>query len=139
MASATKYPDTAFDLMKYLCGSEGAVAQSRMGLAIPPLQSVANSPDFLSPPGIPPMHAKDFPRRESATRRIQQLPREPEWTRIVGDMITRSIQLGDVTPHSECSRDSRRVAERIGLSSSPSAVAADELDFRRQRGDGDIW
>jgi multiple sugar transport system permease protein len=96
MASAAKDPDTCFDLMKYLCGPEGAALQSRLGLAIPPLQSIANGPDFLDPPNIPHIHHQIF---LDAIRyaRIEQLPREPEWTRIVADLITRSIQLGQVS------------------------------------------
>jgi multiple sugar transport system permease protein len=97
MASASKNPDTCFDLMKYLCGPQGAALQSRLGLAIPPLQSIANGPDFLNPPKIPPINHKAF-LDAIAYARIQQLPRESEWQQIIGDLITRSIQLGEVSP-----------------------------------------
>jgi multiple sugar transport system permease protein len=97
MSSRTKHPDAAFQLMKFLCGGEGAIQQSRLGLAIPPLKSVANSDDFLSPDGLPPHHAQLFLDAISYAR-IQQNPREAEWTRIVGDRIGKSIQLGQATP-----------------------------------------
>jgi multiple sugar transport system permease protein len=97
MTTGAKDPDTCFDLMKYLCGPEGAALQSRLGLAIPPLQSVANSPDFLDPPGIPKIHHSIF-LDEIPFAKIQQLPRETEWTQIVTDLITRSIQLEQVSP-----------------------------------------
>ena len=71
--------------------------QCRLGLAIPPLQSVANSPDFLSPPGIPKHHAQLFLDAINYAR-LQQNPREAEWTRIVGDRVTKAIQLGQATP-----------------------------------------
>ena len=48
MAAKTKYPDECFKLMKFLCGGEGVWQQSRLGLAIPPLKSVAYSKEFLS-------------------------------------------------------------------------------------------
>ncbi len=97
MAKATKHPDEAYQLMKFLCGPEGAVMQARLGLAIPPLKSVAESQDFLSPPGLPPHHSKIFLDALNYAR-IQQVPPEPEWTRIVDDRIKESIQLGEKTP-----------------------------------------
>lgn len=93
MSSQTRHRDEAFRLMEFLCGAEGAVMQSRLGLAIPALQSVANSDDFLRPPGLPQHHARLF-LDAIAVARIQQSPREAEWTRIVGDRISASLQLG---------------------------------------------
>src|SRR5581483_3703543 len=89
--------DECYELMKFLCGQEGAAMQARAGLAIPPLQSVANSPDFLSPPGLPPHNAKAFLDAIPFTP-LQQVPKEPEWNQILSDDITRSLQLGEVTP-----------------------------------------
>ena len=97
MAQAAKDPDTCFDLIKYLSGPEGAALQSRLGLAIPPLKSIANGPDFLSPPDIPPINNQAF-LDSIPFARVQQNPREQEWAQIVTDQITRSIQLGEVTP-----------------------------------------
>lgn len=96
MSSQTKHPQQAWDLMKFLCGSEGAVMQSRAGLAIPPRISVANSPNFLSPPGLPKHHSQIFLDAISYAR-LQQLPPQPEWTRILEDNITNAIQLGQVS------------------------------------------
>ena len=97
MSAETKHPDEAFKLMKFLCGGEGAVMQSRLGLAIPPLQSVAYSKDFLAPPGIPPHHAQIFLDAVKYMR-LQQTPREPEWRPLVEDQLKRSIQLAQITP-----------------------------------------
>jgi len=99
MSSSTKHPEEAYKLMKFLCGSAGATMQSELGLAIPPLKSVANSPAFLNPPGIPSHRADIFLRPlEQGYARIQQLPREAEWTRIIGDTITQAIQIGEQSP-----------------------------------------
>lgn len=95
MSAATAHPDEAFRLMLFLCGPEGAAQQSRLGLAIPPMRSVAESADFLAPPGIPTHNARAFLDALSVAR-ISQNPRQPEWDRIVGDQISASIQLGSM-------------------------------------------
>jgi multiple sugar transport system permease protein len=97
MSKDTDDPDEAFKLMKFLCGGEGAILQSRQGLAIPPLQSIANSPDFLAPQGIPRHNAQVF-LDATAYMRLQQIPREPEWNRLLPDQVNRCIQLGELTP-----------------------------------------
>lgn len=96
MSSQTRHRDEAFKLMEFLCGAEGAVMQSQLGLAIPALRSVAKSDDFLNPPGFPRHNAQLF-LDAIAVARIQQMPREAEWQRIVGDRISASIQLGSRT------------------------------------------
>src|SRR5436190_5223507 len=47
MCARTKHPDQAFEVMKFLSGGEGMIQMAHAGLAIPPLQSVANSANFL--------------------------------------------------------------------------------------------
>ncbi len=96
MTAGTKHPEEAYKLMKFLCGPDGAAMQSRLGLAIPPLRSIAESDDFLAPPGIPP-HRADLFLKALEHARVQQLPREAEWGRIVGDRITESIQSSQKT------------------------------------------
>lgn len=92
----TKHPKEAFELMKFLCGPDGAKMQSELGLAIPPTRTMANSPTFLSPPGLPAHHAKVF-LDEMDRVEVAQTPKEAEWSRILGDQIKASIQLGDVS------------------------------------------
>lgn len=111
MSSGTRHPEEAYKLMKFLCGPTGAKMQSELGLAIPPLKSVANSPAFLNPPGIPGHRADIFLRPvEQGYARIQQIPREAEWTRIIGDNITQAIQLTEQTP-----LENARLIERLWL------------------------
>jgi ABC-type sugar transport system permease subunit/ABC-type glycerol-3-phosphate transport system substrate-binding protein len=90
MSSSTRHKPEAWKLMKFLSGPEGARAQARMGLAVPPLKRVAESSDFLAPPGMPP-HRADLFLKALATARVQQNPPQPEWTRIVGSRINESI------------------------------------------------
>ena len=49
MSSKTRHPKESYDLIRFLCGREGQVQQAQAGLAIPALQSVAHSDDFLKP------------------------------------------------------------------------------------------
>jgi multiple sugar transport system permease protein len=104
MSSGTKHPNEAFQLIKFLCGPDGAKMQSELGLAIPPLQSIANSPSFLSPPTLP-KHRADLFLEAAKVMRIQQNPPEPEWQRIVDKHAASAIQLG--------SRTTAEVAENI--------------------------
>ena len=97
MASGSAHPEESYKLMKFLCGAEGAVMQSKLGLAIPPLKSVAYSPAFLAPPEIPPHNAKLFLEAIEYAR-LQQIPPQAEWRRVLEDRITKAIQLGQATP-----------------------------------------
>ena len=51
MSTSTTHPKESFDLIKFLCGPEGQALNAKLGLAIPSLKPVANSPAFLE--GLP--------------------------------------------------------------------------------------
>jgi multiple sugar transport system permease protein len=97
MSSQTKHPDECYELLKFLSGREGQIAQAHQGLAVPCLKSVAYSPDYLSPKELPPANAQLFLDALKYAR-LPQSPREPEWQRIVADHITKSIQMGQESP-----------------------------------------
>jgi multiple sugar transport system permease protein len=83
MSAASGNPEESFKLIKFLCGGAGAVDQSRLGLAIPPLKSVAYSDDFLAPPGLPKISGKVFLDAIDYAR-LQRLPRDAElWNRLL--------------------------------------------------------
>src|SRR5438552_3839528 len=95
MSAKTPYPEECFQLMKFLCGGAGAVEQSRLGLAIPPLKSIAYSKDFLEPPGLPKFHAQIF-LDAIPYARLQQVPRDAEfWSRLIDNKTKRSLVLGE--------------------------------------------
>jgi ABC-type sugar transport system permease subunit/ABC-type glycerol-3-phosphate transport system substrate-binding protein len=96
ISAKSRQQDEAYKLMKFLCGPEGAAQESRLGLAIPALKSVAYSNDFLDPPGLPKHNAQVF-LDQIAVSRVQQIPREAEWDRILSDNITNAIQLKEQT------------------------------------------
>lgn len=96
MSSDSRHKDVAFKLITFLCGREGQIQSARAGLAIPSLKSVAYSDDFLKPDGIPPHNSQLFLDAVEYAR-LQQLPPEQEWGRILGDQINLSIQTGRQT------------------------------------------
>lgn len=96
MSSQTKHPNTAYKLIKFLCGRPGQIMMAHLGLAIPSLKSVAYSKNFLSPPNLPKINTQAF-LNEMKIGRIAQVPRQPEFIRILGDRITNSIQLEQET------------------------------------------
>lgn len=92
IAADTKHPNVSFDLVKFLCGPDGAKMQSELGLAIPPLKSIANSPAFLDKPNIPKHHADVFLRAMGQVR-LAQSPREQEWEELIRVRSADAIQL----------------------------------------------
>ena len=132
MASKTPYPDECFKLIKFLCSAEGAIMQSRAGLAIPPLISVSHSKDFLDPPDVTRHNAKVF-TDALAYARIQQLPRQSEeWSRLIDQENARSLQMFNV--------DNMEVARSVqsrwtGILNSPLA----REDWKPFRWDVIVW
>jgi multiple sugar transport system permease protein len=103
ICSGSKHPREAYELMKFLCGPEGAVLQSQLGLAVPPLPAVANSPDFLSPAGIPAHHSRLFVDAISYCR-VQQLPPDSEWGDLVTNNLNSAIQLDQISTQEAAQR-----------------------------------
>ena len=101
MSKGTRHPKECFELMKFLCGKDGAGIQSRLGLSIPPLKSVANSPTFLDPPGFPPVHNQVF-LDAIPLMKITDMPPQQEWSEIFNTHITKSISLGQESPLQSC-------------------------------------
>ncbi|MBC8107799.1 MAG: extracellular solute-binding protein [Anaerolineae bacterium] len=93
MSNSAKHPDECYKLMKFLCGTEGQIQSAHMAVAVPSLRSVAESDHFLKPPKITPHNGQVFLDALKYAR-LQQSPREAEWTRLVDDYTKDSIQLG---------------------------------------------
>jgi multiple sugar transport system permease protein len=98
MSAKTKEPEECFKLIKYLCGGAGVIDQTRLGLSIPPLKSVAYSDDFLAPPGLPKIHGKIFLDAVPGAK-LQQLPPSTEfWRKLLENDTKRSLALDAVSP-----------------------------------------
>ena len=134
MAAKTPYPDECFKLVKFLSSAEGAILQSRAGLAIPPLMSIARSKDFLDPPGMPKHNAQAF-LDAMAYSRIQQLPRQAEeWSRMLAQETSRTLQMKE--PGLTNMAVARSVQERwTATLTSPLA----REDFKPFRWDVIVW
>ena len=75
MSAAGKSKPEAFELLKYLCGPGGARQNAELGLAIPALQSVAESGSFLSPDKQP-RNSQQFPGRHPDQPDLQRAQAE---------------------------------------------------------------
>ncbi|HEX7009710.1 MAG TPA: extracellular solute-binding protein [Phycisphaeraceae bacterium] len=99
----TKHPREAYELLKFLCGPEGQVMSTKLGLAIPSLKSVAESDAFLSP-GETPANNRLFldliPRM-----RVAQNPPGQQFNRILDEELAQSLRLGLV--------DNKTAAQRV--------------------------
>ncbi len=91
MSATTKHPKEAFELMKYLCGPEGQIKASRLGLAIPSLKSVAESDAFVD--GQDPKHTSLF-LDAIAHSRLAQNPQEREFNQYLEQESGKALQLG---------------------------------------------
>lgn len=98
IASSSRHPAEAFDLIRFLCGPRGEATMSRQGLSIPAMRSIAESDAFLSP-GQVPAHGQIFLDQLKVAPLAQMPDQEPEWDRIVqNQVLDRCLQLGDTTP-----------------------------------------
>lgn len=93
MAASTKHPKESYDLIKFLCGPEGQALNARLGLAMPAIKSVANSPAFLD--GLP-AHSQLF-LDAIPYARLGQFPPQPEASRIIERETTSCLQNGAET------------------------------------------
>jgi len=96
MSSHSKHPKEAYELIRFLCGRDGQVQQARAGLAIPALQSVAYSDDFLHPSTLPPHDGQLFLDAIKYAR-LPQLPKATEFSDIVNDDINLAIAAGRIS------------------------------------------
>jgi ABC-type sugar transport system permease subunit/ABC-type glycerol-3-phosphate transport system substrate-binding protein len=99
MSSACKEPDAAYDLIHFLCGTQGQQLAAKLGLALPSRQSAMAT--FLNPPPPDDPHEIPIPHYHSqvfidaiAHARIQQLPELTEFYPLFTVDINRSISLG---------------------------------------------
>ena len=120
MSTSAKHPDECYKLMKFLCGKEGQIQSAHMQLAVPSLRSIAESDHFLKPPGITPHNGQVF-LDALKTARLQQIPREAEWTRIVDDYSKDALQLG-----TESTLENAKKIERFWLKELDSPIRRGE-------------
>jgi multiple sugar transport system permease protein len=94
MSSATKHPQKAFELLRFLTGRQGQEIMARLGLAIPSLKAVAHSDAFLAGK---PDHSQLF-LDEINHAKISQIPAQREFTQYVTDDLGACIELNQISP-----------------------------------------
>ncbi|HEY3411746.1 MAG TPA: extracellular solute-binding protein [Armatimonadota bacterium] len=96
IAARSKHPKEAWELVKFLTGPEGQAQNSRLGLAIPALKSVAYGPAFLTPGSTINDHAflDSIPYAEIAPRTANP----DEYNQILDPVWEQVLTLNKVPP-----------------------------------------
>ncbi len=109
MSSATKHPKESFELLRFLCGQEGQKMVGELGLAVPSMKAVANSPAFLQ--GKPDHSQLFLDALQHST--ISQLPSQPEFTQFLDDEVAASLELNQESPANAAQRVKKRWLDLI--------------------------
>jgi multiple sugar transport system permease protein len=94
MAQGTKHPEESWKLIKWLTNRASQEANARLGLAIPTMRSVAESPAFLES-ALPPANNQGFlDAIESAS--VIEWPRDAAFDEILGPVLEQGLRTGDI-------------------------------------------
>jgi multiple sugar transport system substrate-binding protein len=89
ISNATKAPKEAWEFVKFAIGPVGQAEAAKVGLAIPILQSVAESPDYLEQKSAPINH-KMFVDALAYAKSKPSFKGYEEWSAAVGDALNRA-------------------------------------------------
>ena len=92
MSPRSEHPDESARLLAWLVGPETQDAQSRLGLAVPTLRSVAESDAFIDPDVAPRNDRAYLDAVEHA--RVANWPRDPEFSAQFGQWMDLSLRTG---------------------------------------------
>ncbi|XAM01640.1 extracellular solute-binding protein [Phycisphaeraceae bacterium D3-23] len=95
VSAQTAHPDEAAALLKSLCGEAGQQRTAALGLAMPAMQTVAESPAFLDTPHGP-EHIHVF-TDSAADGRLPQFPRLKQFNRILESEMKETLVLDSKT------------------------------------------
>ncbi|WP_432799168.1 extracellular solute-binding protein [Poriferisphaera sp. WC338] len=96
ISAGTKNSDASYELLKFLCGEDGQIMTSELGLAMPCMKRVGESDAFLSP-GQKPKNAQLFLDMIDKSR-LAQNPRLKKFDSIVDSEMQKTLQLDKKTP-----------------------------------------
>jgi multiple sugar transport system permease protein len=96
VSSGTKHPQEAWELVKFLTGPQGQALNSRLGLAIPSLKSVAYGPAFLNPKS--PIHDRAFLDEMPYAAIPPRTANPNEFDQIMNPIWEQVLQLNILTP-----------------------------------------
>lgn len=97
LAAASRHPDAAFSLVKFLSGPPGQAITTREGLSVPSLQRLAQGPEFLAP-GKQPANARLFLREAQIARLAPGLREDRSFNALLRNTIGQSISLHNIAP-----------------------------------------
>ena len=95
IARDSKHPEEAWKLVKWLTGEKSQAANARLGLAIPTMKAVAESPAFLDAT-LPPANNQGYLDAIPAARVIEW-PADPTFDQYLGSACERGLRIGDLS------------------------------------------
>ena len=95
VSARSRHKDLAWELARWLVSPESQAANARLGLAIPTLRAVAESPAFLDPTQKP---ENDRGYLDPApTAEVVDWPADPRFEQLLGGNLDRALKVGDLT------------------------------------------
>ena len=94
MAQGTKYPEESWKLIKWLTDRKAQEANARLGLAIPTIREVAESPAFLDSP-LPPANNQGFLAAVDDASVIEW-PADATFDQLLGPVLEQGLRTGDI-------------------------------------------
>ena len=95
IAKHTAHPEESWQLVKWLTNAKSQAANARLGLAIPTLRSVAESPAFLES-ALPPANNQGFLDAIAAAK-VVAWPSDPTFEQLFGSSMDQGLKTGDLT------------------------------------------
>ncbi|RMH04954.1 MAG: extracellular solute-binding protein [Planctomycetota bacterium] len=94
VSSRSRHPRRAWELVRHLCGPEAQAAAAPLGLAVPTLRAVAESPAFLDPDRAPANDRAYLDQAEYA--RTIDWPADPKFEALLGSRLDQALKTGDL-------------------------------------------
>lgn len=95
LSSRSAHPQEAWQLVRHLCSPAAQAAAAPLGLAVPTLRAVAESPAFLDPARAPRNDRAYLDQAEHA--RGIDWPANPKFESLMGTRLDQGIKTGDAT------------------------------------------
>ncbi|MCE9619446.1 MAG: extracellular solute-binding protein [Planctomycetes bacterium] len=95
MAKQSRNKESAWKLIRWLTGPEAQISGAKLGLAIPTIRSVAESPAFLDA-SKKPLNNQGFLDPAPAAQ-VVDWPANPRFEQLLGATLDRSLKVGDQT------------------------------------------
>ena len=95
LSARSRHKDEAWDLLRWLVSPQSQAANARLGLAIPTIRAVAESPAFLDASQKPSNNRGYLDPALSAE--VVDWPADPRFEQLLGGNLDRALKVGDLT------------------------------------------